>query len=120
MEGEEGNTRNNKEALSTEGGHMKGDQDRQYALPSAHTIGHGTFLLIKFKLKKKKTSTIRENFSIIRSPLCLLHKFPCRNYKFYLLKFISGLLKILCFLLFFVYMDDGLKSFYKLTLLVKS
>lgn len=49
MEGEEGNTRNTNEALSTEGGHIKGDQDRQYALPSAHTIGHGTVLLIKFK-----------------------------------------------------------------------
>lgn len=54
MEGEEGNTRNTKEALSTEAGHIKGDQDRRYALPSAHTIGHGTILLIKFKLNKRK------------------------------------------------------------------
>ncbi|KAB2633269.1 proline transporter 2-like [Pyrus ussuriensis x Pyrus communis] len=43
MEGEEGNTRNTKEALSTEAGHIKGDQDRRYALPSAHTIGHDSW-----------------------------------------------------------------------------
>lgn len=42
MEGEDITT-NNKEALSIEQGQLRGDQDQEFSLPSAHTIGHGMF-----------------------------------------------------------------------------
>ncbi|KAI5329682.1 hypothetical protein L3X38_029079 [Prunus dulcis] len=41
MEGEDITT-NNKEALSIEHGQLRGDQDHEFSLPSAHTIGHGS------------------------------------------------------------------------------
>lgn len=42
MEGEEITTIN-KEALSIEQGQLRGDQDHEFSLPSAHTVGHGMF-----------------------------------------------------------------------------
>ncbi|ONI08185.1 hypothetical protein PRUPE_5G162500 [Prunus persica] len=42
MEGEDITT-NNKEALSIEQGQLRGDQDQEFSLPSAHTIGHDSW-----------------------------------------------------------------------------
>ena len=41
MEGPEGNTNNNEAGLSIEQARTECDQDHEYVLPSAHTVGHG-------------------------------------------------------------------------------
>jgi hypothetical protein len=41
MEGLESNTKNNEAALSIDQVQSKCDQDHEYALPSAHTVGLG-------------------------------------------------------------------------------
>lgn len=48
MEGLEGNTNNNEAALSIDQAQSKCDQDHEYALPSAHTVGLGMQLTPKF------------------------------------------------------------------------
>lgn len=48
MEGLEGNTKNNEAALSIDQAQSKCDQDHEYALPSAHTVGLGMQLTPNF------------------------------------------------------------------------